>query len=248
MRRRVFLLAAVVLCSIAVVGYQVTRPEKGDSSPRVFVPSAQFFVDFSPSFRTTIADAYWLRTVQYYGEHVTGDQRFDSLWPMLDLVTRLSPHFGRAYPFGAFALLDAGRPDLSYELLKRGHAANPDDYRLLTHLGFFLYMYGSGPEKDAEAAEWYRKASELPGAPDWVARTAARLLVKGGEREKAIMQWAQVYGDGDQYSREKAIAALDELLPTDPAARRREVEALSEFIPLELYGVFSEALLGGIQP
>jgi len=243
--RRILLVLIFVACALVVVGYQATRPAKSASSPRVFVPSAQFFTDFSPSFRTTIADAYWLRTVQYYGEHVTGDRRFDSLWPMLDLVTRLSPHFVRPYRFGAFALLEAGRPDLGYELLKRGHDANPNEYALLTHLGFFVYTYGSNPDKDVLAAEWYQKASELPGAPDWVARVAARLLTKGGERQKATMQWAQIYGDGDQYSRDRALVELDSLLPVDPAARQREVAVLAEFVPPYLFDEFSRALLGG---
>lgn len=245
MLRRVLLVLTFVVCALGVVGYQATRPEKGASSPRVFVPSAQFFRDFSPSFRTTIADAYWLRTVQYYGEHASGDRQFDSLWPMLDLVTRLSPHFVRPYRFGAFALLDAGRADLSYELLKRGHAANPDEWALLTHLGFFAYMYGSTADKDVVAAEWYQKASELPGAPEWAGRVAARLLVKGGERQKATIQWAQVYGDGDQYSRERALAELDRLLPADPAARQREVAALREFMSADSFRDFSQALLDG---
>ena len=245
MLRRVLLVLTFVVCALGVVGYQATRPEKGSSSPRVFVPSAQFFTDFSPSFRTTIADAYWLRTVQYYGEHVNGDRQFDSLWPMLDLITRLSPRFVRPYRFGAFALLDGGRADLGYELLKRGHAANPDEWALLTHLGMFSYQYGSSPDKDVIAAEWYQKASELPDAPEWVGRVAARLLVKGGERQKATMQWAQVYGVGDQYSRVQALAEIDKLLPVDPAARQREVASLAEFVPGELFDEFSRALLGG---
>ena len=245
MLRRALSVFVFAVCVTVVVGYQVTRPAKGDSSPRVFVPSAQFFEDFSPSFRTTIADVYWLRTVQYYGEHVTGDRQFDSLWPMLDLTTRLSPRFRRPYSFGAFALLDAGRADLGYELLLRGHAAIPDDWRLLTHLGFFVYRFGSMPDKDQIAASWYQKASQAPGAPDWVGRVAARLLVKGGEREKAAMQWAQVYGVGDDYSREQALRELAKLLPIDPTARRREVAALSEFVPEELLAEFSQALLGG---
>ena len=62
-----------------VVAYQVTRPAKAPANPRVFVPSPQFFLDFSPSFRTSIADAYYLHMVQYYGEHVKGDGRLDSL-------------------------------------------------------------------------------------------------------------------------------------------------------------------------
>jgi hypothetical protein len=241
--RRVLLVLTFVVCVLVVVAYQATRPAKVDSSPRVFVPSAQFFEDFSPSFRTTIADAYWLRTVQYYGEHVSGDRKFDSLWPMLDLVTRLSPHFLRAYRFGAFALLDAGRPDLGYELLKRGHGANPDDWHMLTNMGIFIYQYGSNADKDVLAAEWYQKASELPGAPDWVARAAARLLMKGGERQKAAMQWAQVYGDGDQYSRDQAIVEIAKLLPVDSAARQREVAALREFMSADQFRDFSQTLL-----
>jgi hypothetical protein len=243
--RRILLAVVFVACVVVVVGYQATRPAKGASSPRVFVPSAKFFTDFSPSFRTTIADAYWLKTVQYYGEHVSGDRKFDSLWPMLDLVTRLSPHFVRAYRFGAFALLDAGRADLAYELLERGHTANPGEWSLLTHLGFFMYNYGSSDDKAVIAAGWYQQASRLPGAPAWVGRVAARLLTKGGERQKAAMQWAQVYGVGDQYSRKQAIDSIDGLLSKDPAARQREVASLSEFVPPELFDQFSQALLGG---
>lgn len=243
MRRRVAVLVTFVVCVAVIGGYQATRPARGDSSPRVFVPSAQFFADFSPSFRTTIADAYWLRTVQYYGEHISGDKKFDSLWPMLDLTTRLSPRFTRPYRFGAFALLDAGRGDLAYDLLLRGHEANPQDWQLPALLGFFVYSYASNPDKNALAAKWYLEAGKLPGSKDYVRRMAARMLVKSGERETAIMMWAQIYGVADQYSRDKAIEALDELLPAEPVAREREVETLREFMSADQFRDLSQTLL-----
>lgn len=243
MARRLAVVVTLVVCVAVIGAYQVTRPAEGDSSPRVFVPSAQFFTDFSPSFRTSIADAYWLRIVQYYGEHVSGDRKFDSLWPMLDLTTRLSPHFTRPYTFGAFALLDAGHADLAYELLLRGHEANPQDWHLPALLGFLVYGYGSNADKNAIAAKWYLEASKLPGSPDYVDRLAARMLVKGGEREKAIMLWAQIYGVGDKYSREKAVEALDQLLPADPAARESGLANLHDFMSANQFRDLSQVLL-----
>ena len=38
------------------------------------------------SFTVPVADAYWLYTIQYYGEHVNSDRRLDSLPGLLDLV------------------------------------------------------------------------------------------------------------------------------------------------------------------
>ena len=73
------------------------------------MPSPRFFLDFSPSFRTSIADVYYLNMVQYYGEHHEEAAELDSLKAMVDLVTSAESrvHDGRTY-FGAFALLDAG--------------------------------------------------------------------------------------------------------------------------------------------
>ena len=125
--------------------------------------------------------------VQYYGEHVNGDGKLDSLPAMAELVTSLSPHFTRAYLFSAFALIDAGRPDVAYKLLKKGFKENPDDWHFPAYLGFFVYRYGSGEDKDLVAARWYQKAAEIPGSPDYLPRLAAALLAKGGEQEKAIL-------------------------------------------------------------
>jgi len=49
-----------------------------------------------------LADIYWTRAVQYYGEkHSSFDPNFELLWPLLDLTTQLDPHLiplGRAGP------------------------------------------------------------------------------------------------------------------------------------------------------
>ena len=227
MARKAALAVLVAVCIAGIVAFQTTRPKSAVASARVFVPSARFYLDFSPSFRTTVADAYWVYTVQYYGEHITGDHRLDSLPQMLDLVTRLSPRWAEPYLFGAFALVDAGRAKAGYELLLRGAKARPGDWRVAAMLGDFIYAYANNANKAQLAAGWYRKAAAMPGRPSYVPRLAAELLTKGGQAQKAALMWAQVYGQGDKYSRQKAVSALDALLPKDKQARMQAVARLA---------------------
>ncbi len=145
---------------------------------------------------------------------------------MVDLVTRLSPHFVQAYYFGSFALLDLGRPQDGYRLLESGFRANAHDWLFPFYLGFFAYTYGTQPDKNRVAAEWYTRAAALPGHLPSVERLAATLFAKGHEKQKSIELWAQVYGQGDKYARDKAVAALDKLLPQDKAERMRAVAPL----------------------
>ena len=218
MFKRLLAFVIVLACAGGVVAYQVSRPAAAPADPRVFVPSAAFFLDFSPSFRTSVADAYYLSMVQYYGEHVTGDGRLDSLPQMVDLVTRLSPHFTRASMFGAFALMDAGRPDAGYEALKRGFKVNPGDWHFPAYLGFFAYRFGEGKEKNLTAARWY---------------------------EKAAVMWGQLFMGGDKYVRQKAVAELDRILPKDKAARMKAVAPLqSTMSPKEFEALLAELFRG----
>jgi len=246
--RRLVVVLMVLACAAGVVAYQATRPSRAPASPKVFVPSPKFFQDFSPSFRTSIADAYYLMMVQYYGEHVNGDGHLDSLPAMAALVTALSPHFTRAYLFSAFALIDAGRPDAAYELLKHGFTANPDDWHFPAYLGFFVYRYGAGAGKDIVAARWYQQAAKIPGSPDYLPRLAAALLARGGEREKAILMLGQAYLAGDKYARQKAVAGLDYILPKEKGARMKAVAPLYNTMPKSDVDALIAELFKGYAP
>lgn len=246
--RRLLALAVVVVCAAVVVAYQVTRPAQAQGDARVFVPSASFYLDFSPSFRTSLADVYYLAMVQYYGEHVNGDGRLDALPQMVDLVTRLSPRFTRTYFFAAFALVDAREPGVAYEALQRGFEENPQDWEFPAHLGFFVYTYASNRDKARIAAEWYQRAAEIPGRPSYVPRLAAALMAKGGEREKAILMWVQVYANGDKYSRRKAVEGLDRILPAEERARMKALAPLADTMPEAQLRELIAQLLGDSAP
>ncbi|HJW75658.1 MAG TPA: hypothetical protein VJ787_08320 [Thermoleophilia bacterium] len=248
MLRRAITVLIVVACAAGVVTYQMTRPARTSANPRPFVPSPTFFLDFSPSFRTSIADAYYLGMMQYYGTYHRNTGKLSSLPAMTDLVTSLSPKFATAYFFGSFALVDAGHPEWGYALLEKGFEENPKDWRFPIMLGFFAYHYGTGDGKALDAARWYQEAAAIQGSPDYVSRLAAVLLGKGGEKEKAVLLWGQVYVEGDKYSREKAVSGLDRILPKDKTARMKAVAPLYATMPKDDFeALIAELFKGYVQ-
>jgi len=176
--------------------------------------------------------------------------RLESMPAMVDLVTSLSPHFIRPFSFGAFALVDAGRPDLSMKLLERGFRENPTQWGFPAYLGYFAYQYGTGTkaENSRAAAAWDRKAAAVPSSPPYLVRLAAVLSGKGGDVEKAVLLWGQVYAGGDKYSRQKAIAGLDSILPTDKAARMKAVAPLYQTMPKAEFDQLIAELFKGYAP
>ena len=236
--RRLALVLLVAACAAVVVAYQATRPAQAISNPRVFIPSAGVYRHLSPSMRATVADVYWLFAIQYYGEHVDSDHRLDSLPAMIDLVSELSPHFREPYFFGAFSSIDRRDPGWGYALLQRGAQANPRDWRFPFYLGFFAYTFASDANKDRVAADWYARAARLGGGPAYLPRLAAELAQKGNDRQKAIDLWTQVYAQGDKYARQKAVAALDRLLPRGKVARERAVAQLKDLLPAARFDQF----------
>ncbi len=134
--------------------------------------------------------------MQYYGARVgMPGANFDLLWPLLDVTTTLDPHLMAAYRFGAIFLSEpgeggAGRPDLAIELVKRGIAANPNEWRLQTDLGF-LYYWRMKDYKDA--AQLTRKRARIPKRRCGSKLMAARIAQKGGSIETSRMIWSELY-------------------------------------------------------
>ena len=198
-RSRWAAMIAVPVLFLAIAAVQVridaqTRTVQQEYDELV-IRSSVLVQKMSLGYEPLMADIYWTRAVQYYGMHIGEQQaRFTLLWPLLDIATTLDPHLIVAYRFGAIFLSEsavgAGRPDLAVQLVKRGIAANPNEWRLSTDLGF-LYYWQLKDYPDAVNA--YVQASQNPQAPPWVKAMAARIAVTGGSTETSQMIWSQIY-------------------------------------------------------
>jgi hypothetical protein len=150
----------------------------------------------SLEYAPLMADIYWTRVVQYYGDkRAKHDPNFELLWPLLDVTTTLDPNLLVAYRFGSTFLSEpsprgAGRPELGIELLERGIRANPEYWRFYEDLGFIYYF----ELKDyAKASAAFAEGSKNPDAQIWMKIMAARIAAEGESLQTSIFLWNEVY-------------------------------------------------------
>jgi hypothetical protein len=150
----------------------------------------------SMEFAPLLADVYWTRAVQYYGnKHIQEAKGLELLWPLLDMTTTLDPNLLPAYRFGAMFLgakapAGAGRPDLAIQLIERGIRENPDYWRFYEDLGFTYYFY----LKDyAKASQAFLEGSKHPNAQIWMKVMAAKIAAEGNSRETSKFLWSEIY-------------------------------------------------------
>ncbi len=150
----------------------------------------------SLEYAPLMADIYWTRVVQYYGNKTARhDRKIELLWPLLDITTTLDPNLVVAYRFGATFLSEppprgAGRPDQGVALLERGIQANPAEWQLNGDLGFIYYFEMKDYDKSAAA---FVEGSKKPGAMIWMKVMAARIAAEGESLATSIFLWNEVY-------------------------------------------------------
>ncbi len=88
------------------------------------------------------------------------------IYPLLDRVTTLDPHFIHPYVFGGvYLLMDTGELDAAESLLLKGHRENPGSWQLAFYLGWYYWMFRGDVDKSRAYME---RAVALPGCPDYV--------------------------------------------------------------------------------
>jgi tetratricopeptide (TPR) repeat protein len=166
----------------------------------------------SLEYAPLMADIYWTRVVQYYGDKRTRhDPNFELLSPLLDLTTTLDPNLLVAYRFGSTFLSEpsprgAGHPEQGIALLERGIQANPGYWRFYEDLGFIYYF----ELKDyAKASAAFAEGSKNPDAQIWMKIMAARIAAEGESLQTSIFLWSEVYQTAkDPQVKENALVHL----------------------------------------
>jgi tetratricopeptide (TPR) repeat protein len=162
----------------------------------VLLRSGKLVKAMSLEYAPLLADIYWTRVVQFYGnKHMRGQANLELLWPLLDITTTLDPNLVVSYRFGAIFLSQAapsgaGRPDLAVQLIQRGIHANPDYWRLYEDLGFIYYFDLKDYQKASEA---FLEGSKKPGALVWMKIMAARIAAEGESYATSLFLWKDIY-------------------------------------------------------
>jgi hypothetical protein len=167
-----------------------------NEKPELMLRSGAMVKKLSLGYDPLLADIYWTRAVQYFGARVgVRGATFELLGPLLDITTTLDPQLMVAYRFGAIFLSEpapagAGRPDLAVDLVKKGIAANPEQWRLYGDLGLIYSIHLKDYQK---AAEVYLEGSKNPHAQIYMKAMAATVAQQGDSLETSKLIWAEVY-------------------------------------------------------
>ena len=188
----------------------------------LYITSPKLIKRASLGYEGLVADIYWTRAVQYYGDTFhNGGGDYKLLWPLLNITTQLDPHIIPAYQYGATFLTakppnGAGMPDKAIELVEFGIKNNPDDWHLYEDLGFIYYLNLKDYPKAAEA---FLRGSKRPNAHPVLKILAAQAAQHGGEAQTAQMLWSSIYETtNDKNIRQNALSHLQALKADQDAA------------------------------
>jgi hypothetical protein len=216
----------------------------------LFVSSPKALKRMSLGYEGLLADIYWTRAVQYFGNrHHVGASDYKLLGPLLEITTGLDPKLLVAYDYGSSFLAPkapggAGEPQRAIDLVKYGIAQNPNHWKLYYELGFIYYM----DLKDyAGAADAFTRGSEIPNAHPFMKLLAAQMAQHAGERQTARMMWTATYQTATQGSiRANAAAHLRALqVDDDVTALENAIQSYKQKTG-HLPGSFSEMQVAGI--
>jgi tetratricopeptide (TPR) repeat protein len=172
----------------------------------LYVPEGRSLAFLSAPLRLTVANAYWLSTVQYVGDQALRRGDYDRLFPLVDLVTDLDPQHGYAYQTAGIVLSAADRLDESDRILRKGMDRGPGWWSYPFYLAFNAFFYR---QDYAAAAAWAERAARTPGASTNISHLAMALKVKSGDPEDAVRFLEEMRGTTRD---EKSAAAVDEQL------------------------------------
>jgi tetratricopeptide (TPR) repeat protein len=218
--RRVTIVAStlLVICLTASVLLlrTIDRERTGATLEEVlYVSSPTLLKRMSLGYDGLLADVYWTRAVQYFGDKLNrGSEHFDLLAPLLEITTTLDPHLMVAYEYGANFLAPeipggAGQPERAIKLVEFGIRNNPNVWRLYYDLGFIYYFDLEDYDKAEKA---FADGAKLPNTHQIMPLMAAKMAEHAGNIDTARLMWMTTFQTTrDPNVKSNAVAHLNAL-------------------------------------
>lgn len=189
----VFLSFFLILSGLIFMGLKVRCDQvnrgRVPGSAIIYIPSGKYLKYATFGYSSVLADLIYLWAIQYYSDYSIAD-RFNYLEHIFSIIAELDPRYVDPYELGALvAVYEAGNLELGLKILDLGLEKNPDQWIFPFEAAHFAQM-----RKNYEIARlYYKKAMDIPGAPDIVKRLYAFTAFKTMDLETSWKMWLEIY-------------------------------------------------------
>ena len=167
------------------------RPSLARAEELSYLPKGEYLKLAVLGYQQMAADLIWLKAVQHLGEQHQTRAGYLSAYHAVDVLTDVDPTFVFAYQAAGTVLgVWAGLPRESIALLTKGMRNHPEVWQLPFYVGYDYFYELHDP---VMGARYFRIASVLPGAPDYLPRLAARMTVEVGDPQAALEFLQRLY-------------------------------------------------------
>lgn len=158
----------------------------------LFVPEAKFIERICGTFRNPVALMFYMKGAQELAYKQT--QKTDLLFALFQLAIDLDPNLLQAAFLGGMVtpskLRDLPR---AIKLLEDARKKMPLEWKIPYWIGFNYLQI----EEYEKAAEYYKKASELPDALPFLKTASVYILSQGSNLEMAVAEAERLLNSGD---------------------------------------------------
>ncbi len=214
-------LSAASVATLVMMEHQ--RPAEIRAAELSYLPRGEYLKVAVLGYRQLAADLIWLKSIQHFGGRDATRSDYQWAYHAVDVVTDLDPKFVMAYQAAGTILgVWAGLIKESITILKKGMRHNPDVWQLPFIIGYD-YFYELCDH--VSAAEYFRIASLLPEAPEYLPKLAARMTVESGDPDAAFKFLERFYQQtNDERMREALAQRMKEVLA------ERDIRLLEEAV------------------
>jgi hypothetical protein len=221
----------------------------------LMVPPGEVLRRIDLGYHSLAADLLFIRANLYYGQHILTDEQLPWMSHYIDILLELDPDFKKAYLWGAMVTIYQTRQTeyvsdstilRANRILERGMTRFPDDHHFPMRIAFNHY-YELG---DADTAiPYFKRASRIPGSPEWLKQKLVDLYSKKGRLELARRTLAELVMETEDPVLSRALRdRLAALMREDErvkfvASRRAIVEKWRTdygHVPFDLYLLIRE--------
>jgi hypothetical protein len=181
--------AVLVLCLLVFSsGLLHALDQERDAVARVeqlaYLPKGEYLRLGVLGYRQLVADLIWLQAVQHIGAPRDTQQGYRWTYHAVDVLTDLDPTFVPPYQAtGVFLGVLAGHADEGVAILDKGIRHNPAIWQFPFLAGYISYYERCDP---AVGGRYLRQAAQVPGAPAYLPKLAARMTVESGDPTAAL--------------------------------------------------------------